>query len=73
MATFRETREVLLMANDLTLMDEEELLLLSDVNTSKNFDIPYWKYSKLDLDSLTDDERKNEFGFLKRGLSNTVK
>ena len=42
MATFREARGALLIANDLNLIDEEEVLLLSDreVNTSKNLDIP---------------------------------
>ena len=68
MATFREAREALLIANDLNLIDEEEVLLLSEVNTSKNLDIPLWKYDKLDLDSLTDDECKSEFRFLKHDI-----
>ena len=68
MATFREAREALLIANDLNLIDEEEVLLLSEVNTSKNLDIPFWKYDKLDLDSLTDDECKSEFRFLKNDI-----
>ncbi|KAK2569660.1 hypothetical protein P5673_005492 [Acropora cervicornis] len=68
MATFREAREALLIANDLNLIDEENVLLLSEVNTSKNLDIPFWKYDKLDLDSLTDDECKSEFRFLKHDI-----
>ena len=68
MATFREAREALLIANDLKLIDEEELLLLSEVNALKKFDIPYWKYGKFDLDSLTDDECKSEFCFLKHDI-----
>ena len=68
MATFREAREALLLANDLNLIDDEELLLLYDVNTSKNLEIPYWKYDKFDLDSLTDDECKSEFCFLKHDI-----
>ena len=39
MATFWEAREALLLANDLDLIEDEELLLLYDVNTSKNLDI----------------------------------
>ena len=46
MATFKEAREALLLANDLNLIDEEEMLLLYDLNSSKNLDIPHWKYGK---------------------------
>ena len=67
-ATFREVREALLIANDLNLIEEEEGLLLSEVNASKNLDIPFWKYDKLDLDSLTDDECKSEFRCLKHDI-----
>lgn len=35
MATFREEREALLLANDLDLIDDEEMLLLYDLNRSK--------------------------------------
>ena len=68
MATFREAREALLLANDLDLIDDEEMLLLYDFNTSKNLDIPYWKYEKFELDSLSDDECKSEFRFLKHDI-----
>lgn len=52
MTTFRGSREALLLANDLDLIDDEEMLLLYDLNTSKNLDIPYWKYDKFELDSI---------------------
>ena len=68
MATFREAREALLLANDLHLIDDEEMLLLYDLNRSKNLDIPYWKYEKFELDSLSDDECKSEFRFLKHDI-----
>ena len=68
MATFREAREALLLANDLDLIDDEEMLLLYDLNRSKNLDIPYWKYGKFELDSLSDDECKSEFRFLKHDI-----
>ena len=68
MATFREAREALLLANDLDLIDDEEMLLLYDLNRSKNLDIPYWKYEKFELDSLSDDECKSEFRFLKHDI-----
>lgn len=68
MTTFRGAREALLLANDLDLIDDEEMLLLYDLNTSKNLDIPYWKYDKFELDSLSDDECKSEFRFLKHDI-----
>lgn len=68
MTTFREAREALLLANDLDLIDDEEMLLLYDLNASKNLDIPYWKYDKFELDSLSDDECKSEFRFLKHDI-----
>lgn len=72
MATFREAREALLLANALDLIADEEMLLLYDVNTSKNLDIPYWKYEKFNLDSLSDDECKSEFRFLKHDIYNLL-
>jgi len=68
MATFREAREALFLANDLDLIDDEEMLLLYDLNRSKNLDIPYWKYEKFELDSPSDDECKSEFRFLKHDI-----
>ena len=68
MATFGEAREALLIANDLNLIDEDEVLLLSKVKTSKNLDNPFWRYDTWDLDSLTDDECISEFRFLKQDI-----
>ena len=68
MATFREAREALLLANDQDLIDDEEMLVLYDLNRSRNLDIPYWKYEKFELDSLSDDECKSVFRFLKHDI-----
>ena len=65
MATFREA---LLLPNDLDLIDDDEMLLLYDLNRSKNLDISYWKYKKFELDSLSDDECKSKFRFLKHDI-----
>ena len=40
-------------------------MLLYDVNSPKNPDIPYWSYERFDLDLVTDDECKSEFRFYK--------
>lgn len=68
MATYRNTRECLLLAHSDDLINEEEFLLLYDINLSKNIDLPYWAYDKFELENLTDDECKTEFRFLKNDI-----
>ena len=68
MTSFREAREGLLVAFSENLIDDEEFLLLYDLNTSKNPDIPYWSYERFDLETLTDDECWTEFRFLKNDI-----
>ena len=72
MATFKGIREALFLAHDLEVIDEEEFLLLSEMYTSKNLDIPYWKYQKFDLDLMTDDECKSEFRFYKHDVYSLI-
>ena len=57
-----------MIANDMTLIEDEELLLLYDLNSSKNLDIPYWRYDKFDLDTLTDAECKSKLRFHKHDI-----
>ena len=47
MATFRETRNTLLIAHADGVISDEEMALLYDVNRSKNLDFPFWKYDML--------------------------
>ena len=62
MAAFREAREALVLAHDFDLFNRDrERLILYEFNFSKNLVIPYWKYNKFELDSLSDDECKSEF------------
>ena len=68
MASLRQTRETLLLSHAIEVIDEEEFLLLYDVNKSKNPSYPYWNYDAFDLDSMTDDECKSEFRFLKNDV-----
>ena len=68
MASLRQTREALLLSHAIEVIDEEEFLLLYDVNKSKNPSYPYWNYDAFDLDSMTDDECKSEFRFLKNDV-----
>ena len=53
----------------MNIIDNVEFSLLYDVNASKNTDLPYWKYTNFDdLDSITVDESKTEFRFLKNDI-----
>ena len=48
----RDARDALLLAYCMDIIDNVEFSLLYDVNTSKNPDLPYWKYTNFDLDSI---------------------
>ena len=49
MASFREARLMLLDSYDDGLLDEDELLMLYDINTSKNPVFPYENYERFEL------------------------
>ena len=48
--------QILLLEHDEEFITDEELLLLQDLNYFQNFELPYWKYQKFDLDNWSDDE-----------------
>ena len=52
MPGLREVRTALLLAHHENFIEDEELLLLYDLNRSKNPDFPYWRYPAFDLDRL---------------------
>ena len=70
MSGFREVREMLLYAHASNMIDDTEFVLLYDVNSSKNPDLPYWNYPKFDLDNLTDQECLTDFRFYKNDVYN---
>ena len=65
MATFRVTRNALLLAHDQNLINDEEFILLYDINTSSNLEFPYWKYPSFNLENISDAECTAEFRFPK--------
>ena len=65
MASFCKTREALLLAYDKDLINDEEFVLLYDLNTSKNFDYPYWNYNRFDLDDWCYEECRSDLRFCK--------
>lgn len=68
MASLRQIREVLLLSHAIEVIDEDEFLLLYEVAKSKNPGYPHWNYDSFDQDSMTDDECKSEFRFLKNDV-----
>ena len=72
MPRLRDVRDCLLLSHDQNLINDEELLLLYDMNTSKNPDFCYWQYPSFDLDRMNDDECKAEFRFLKNDVLQEV-
>ena len=65
MASFRETREALLLTYDQQLTNDKEFVLLYNLNTSRNPDYPHWNYDRFDLDNWADDECKTDLRFYK--------
>ena len=65
MASFRETKETLLLAYDEDLINDEEFVLLYNLNTSKNFDYHYQNYNRFDLDNWSDEECRGDRRFYK--------
>ena len=61
---------ILLVYTTFNLIDATECLLLYDVNSPKNPDIPYWSYERFDLDLMTDYdlECKSELRFYKNDI-----
>ena len=70
MPSFRQNRSLILLPHGAGFLDDEEFVLLYDINTWKNPDLPYWNYGAFDLDQLTDVECKAEFRFHKQGICN---
>jgi hypothetical protein len=68
MASFRDARLMLLDSYDDGLIDEEELLVLYDLNTSKNPVFPYESYERFELTDMDEAECKAEFRFEKSDL-----
>ena len=68
MASFKDAREMLLLSHNMKLINDEELILLMDENTSKNPDFNYQKYRRFNLDLIPEAECKAEFRFAKKDI-----
>ena len=65
MASFKAIRELLLVAFDNKVIDDDEFLLFYEEYHSKNPDFPYNSYDRFDLDSMENSECLAEFRIAK--------
>ena len=68
MASFRDTRNLLLESYTENVIDNTEFFLLYDMNTSENPDFPYWNYDQFDLENISEAECKAEFRFYRNDI-----
>ena len=61
MASFKETRNALLLAYNDDIIDDEEFVLLYDLQTSKNPCFPYEEYDHFNLEAMDSVDCKAEF------------
>ena len=63
-------RDTILIAYAMNLIDVKECMLLYDINTPKNPDIPYWRYEPFDLDQMTMMNARPSSGFTETMYTN---
>ena len=68
MMSLKEVRNQVFISHDDGVINDGELLLMYDLNTSDNLDLPYNSYPDFDFDDLEDDECISEFRFYKNDL-----
>ena len=68
MSSFKEAREMLLLNHDMKVINDEELLLLLDDNTSRNPEFNYQNYQRFNLDEIQEPECGAEFRFNKNDI-----
>lgn len=72
---FKDVRNLFLISHDDGLIDDEELIVLYDLYSSRDPDFPCDCYTAFDLDELNESESAAEFRFRKRdvrALSNVL-
>ena len=62
---FWKEEHLVVEAYDDGLLNDEEFVLLCNLNSSRNLNIPYWQHPNFDLDNMQDYECISEFRFLK--------
>ena len=68
MVSWKELRELIVLYYDLKVLDDAEFLLLYDLYSPQNLDLPCDLYPHFDLQNLTEDECVAEFRFRKTDI-----
>ena len=68
MASFKDTRDLILLSYDMNLINDDDFLLLYMSYSSQNLDLPYDSYPEFDLDEFSEDECWEEFRFKKADI-----
>ena len=68
MVSWKELRELIVLYYDLKVLDDAEFLLLYDLYSPQNLDLPCDLYPHFDLQNLTEDEWLAEFRFSKNDI-----
>ena len=68
MSNKKQLLELITIAHDGNMIDDEEFVLLYDLNRHRSLQLPYWKYQSFDLDSMENDECVSEFRFEKNDI-----
>ena len=63
MASFKKTREMIVIAYAEKLLTDEEFLFLYEVSKSVNLELPYYEYEEFNLENISEAECKAEFRF----------
>ena len=63
MCSFKEAREMLLLSHDMNVINDYEVPLLLEENTSRNPEFSYGLYHRFDLDEIPEPECKAEMRF----------
>ena len=66
MSSFKEVRELLLVAYDSEIINDEEFLVLFENYCSRNTQFPYNSYPRFELENMQDGECLVEFRVKKR-------
>ena len=68
MTSFRDARDFLTTALFDNVISEDEYIILYDLNSSKNLDLPYDEFMRFDVDEMEDSECVAELRVHKHGL-----
>ena len=68
MTSFRDARDFLTTALFNNVISEDEYIILYDLNSSKNLDLPYDEFMRFDVDEMEDSECVAELRVHKHGL-----